>query len=161
MSAPSTTRWLTAAQQRIWRSYLAGVARIDQHLDDRLRPFGLDLAEYEILVRLSEADDWSARMSDLAEAVHQSRSRLSHTVSRMEKKGLIIRVPCPVDRRGVIAVLTPEGMRLLETAAPAHVESVRECFVDVVDPADYEALGRAMAAVNATSSTQPVPEMAH
>lgn len=140
-------RWLDADQQRAWRAYLAGVARIDAYLDARLRPFGLDLGEYEILVHLSEAEEWSLRMSELADAVRQSRSRLTHTVTRMEKKGLVERTACPEDRRGVIARLTESGMDLLRTAAPEHVRSVRECFVDVVDPDDFEALGRAMAAV--------------
>lgn len=147
--APQTFQWLTAEQQTTWRAYLSGVARIDAHLDAELRPFGLDLGEYEILVNLSEAEGRRLRMSDLADAVRQSRSRLTHTVSRMERKGLIDRVACPQDRRGVIAVLTPEGFRLLEEAAPTHVTSVREVFVDVVAPDDFAALGRAMAAVSA------------
>ncbi|MBB1500971.1 MarR family transcriptional regulator [Propioniciclava sp. MC1683] len=148
MSTPSSTRWLSSGQQKVWRAWLDAVARIDSHLDEVLRPFGLDLGEYEILVRLSEAPERRMRMSDLADAARQSRSRLTHTVARMEKKGLLNRVPCANDRRGVIAILTDEGFGLLETAAPAHVDSVREVLVDVVDPADFEALGRAMNAVN-------------
>ena len=148
MSTPSSTRWLSSGQQKVWRAWLDAVARIDSHLDEVLRPFGLDLGEYEILVRLSEAPERRMRMSDLADAARQSRSRLTHTVARMEKKGLLHRVPCANDRRGVIAILTDEGFDLLETAAPAHVDSVREVLVDVVDPADFEALGRAMDAVN-------------
>lgn len=148
MYAPTTPRWLSAEQQTVWRAYLDAVARIDRHLDERLRPFDLDLGEYEILVHLSESGDRTMRMSDLADAVRQSRSRLTHTVARMEKKNLIERVPCPSDKRGVNALLTDEGFRLLVEAAPTHVESVREVFVDVVDPVDFEALGRAMAAVN-------------
>lgn len=144
----SPARWLSADQQLVWRSYLDAVARIDQHLDERLRPFGLDLGEYEILVRLSESDGRRMRMSDLADAARQSRSRLTHTVSRMEKKALILRTPCPDDRRGVIAQLTDAGVDLLTEAAPEHVASVRDVFIDVVDPADFAALGRAMAAVN-------------
>lgn len=148
MSTTPTTPWLTSGQQKVWRAWLDAVARIDSHLDSVLRPYGLDLGEYEILVRLSEAPERRMRMSDLAEAVRQSRSRLTHTVARMEKKGLLDRVPCPQDRRGVIAILTDEGYALLETAAPTHVASVREVLVDVVDPGDFEALGRAMHAVN-------------
>lgn len=145
--APMTTRWLSDGQQSIWRAYLAGVARIDAHLDAELRPFGLDLGEYEILVNLSEAEGHSLRMSDLALAVRQSRSRLTHTVTRMEKKGLLERVACPEDRRGVVAVLTDAGYALLVEAAPAHVRSVRDVFVDVVDADDFAAVGRAMRAV--------------
>ncbi len=110
----TSPRWLDSEQQKVWRVYLDGAARIDAHLDTVLRPYGLDLGEYEILVRLSEADERRMRMSDLAEAARQSRSRLTHTVARMEKKGLLNRMPCSDDRRGVIAVLTDEGYALLE-----------------------------------------------
>lgn len=140
-------RWLTAEQQRIWRAFLNGVARINDRLDAELRPFGLDLGEYEILVHLSESEQHALRMSDLAERVRQSRSRLTHTISRMEGKGLVSRTACPSDRRGVIAVMTDHGWRLLVEAAPAHVESVRRALVDPVEPSDFEALGRAMEAV--------------
>ncbi len=139
--------WLTAEQQAIWRAYLAGASRINERLDAELRPFGLDLGEYEILVNLSEADQLEMRMSELADRVRQSRSRLTHTVARMEAKGLILRKSCPHDRRGVIAVLTATGLNLLKSAAPNHVASVRAALVDAVEPADYEALGRAMNAV--------------
>lgn len=144
----TSPRWLDEGQQKVWRSFLDGVARINAHLDTVLRPHGLDLDEYEILVRLSEAEDRQMRMSDLAEAARQSRSRLTHTVARMEKKGLVTRMPCPDDRRGVIAALADDGYALLVEAAPDHVASVREVLVDVVDPTDFEALGRAMTAVN-------------
>jgi DNA-binding MarR family transcriptional regulator len=140
-------RWLTAEQQRIWRAYLNGVARINEHLDNELRSFGLDLGEYEILVHLSECEGHALRMSDLAERVRQSRSRLTHTITRMESKGLVARVACPSDRRGVIAMMTDAGYALLVEAAPTHVESVRHALVDPVDPLDFQALGRAMEAV--------------
>ena len=143
----TSPRWLDSEQQKVWRVYLDGAARIDAHLDTVLRPYGLDLGEYEILVRLSEADERRMRMSDLAEAARQSRSRLTHTVARMESKGLILRKSCQGDRRGVIAVLTATGLNLLKTAAPAHVASVRAALVDVVSGEDFEALGRAMKAV--------------
>ena len=139
--------WLTSEQQTIWRTYLAGVSRINERLDAELRPFGLDLGEYEILVNLSEADHLEMRMSELADRVRQSRSRLTNTVARMESKGLILRKSCQGDRRGVIAVLTATGLNLLKTAAPAHVASVRAALVDVVSGEDFEALGRAMKAV--------------
>lgn len=141
------TRWLSFHEQEVWRAYLMGTARIAEQLDAELRPHGLDLGEYEILVHLSEAPDRRLRMSDLAAMVHQSRSRLTHAVTRMEERSLVLREQCPNDRRGVFAALTDSGFSLLESAAPAHVESVRRVFVDVVDPADYEAIGRAMRAI--------------
>ena len=109
--------WLTSEQQTIWRTYLAGVSRINERLDAELRPFGLDLGEYEILVNLSEADQLEMRMSELADRVRQSRSRLTHTVARMEAKGLILRKSCPHDRRGVIA----RGYRDAAAAGGARV----------------------------------------
>lgn len=143
----SDTRWLDADQQRIWRNYLLAVARVDSYLDQDLRRHGLDLAEYEILVVLSEAEGQRMRMSELAEMVHQSRSRLTHAVSRMEKSGWVERTSAPEDRRGVVAVLTPAGHDLLVAAAPSHVAAVRRILVDACDPDDFAALGRVMKAV--------------
>lgn len=140
-------RWLTEEQQHIWRAYLNGVARINDRLDAELRPFDLDLGEYEILVHLSESPGHTLRMSDLAERVRQSRSRLTHTISRMEAKNLVARMACPSDRRGVNARMTPHGYDLLVKAAPCHVESVRRVLVDRVEPDDFAALGRVMEAV--------------
>ena len=145
--ATTATRWLDAEQQRVWRAYLLGSARLAERLDADLREFGLDLGEYEILVTLSEAPERRVRMSELADAVHQSRSRLTHTVSRMENAGLVDRSSCPTDRRGVWAHLTDEGFRLLEVAAPTHVEAVRRNFVEAMSAADYAAIGRAFSAV--------------
>ena len=146
-AASLDTPWLSAEQQRVWRSYLLGSARLIAQLDANLREFGLDLGEYEILVRLSESPDRRARMSELAAAVHQSRSRLTHTVGRMEHAGLVDRVSCPTDRRGVWASLTDAGFHLLELAAPAHVRSVRQYVLEAMPAEDYAALGRAFAAV--------------
>jgi len=146
-------RWLDAEQQRVWRAYLLGSARLAERLDADLRAFGLDLGEYEILVTLSEAPERRVRMSELADAVHQSRSRLTHTVSRMENAGLVDRASCPTDRRGVWAHLTDEGFGLLEVAAPSHVETVRRHFVEAMTDEDYAALGRAFSAVLATTAS--------
>lgn len=145
-------QWLTEDQQRVWRTYLLGVARLTDELDADLRRSGLDLPEYEILVVLEESPDRRLRMSELAEAVHQSRSRLTHTIARMEKTGLVERETCPTDRRGVWAQLTETGYEMLRQTAPSHVKAVRRFFVDAVDPDDYEALGRAFAAVLAVDS---------
>jgi DNA-binding MarR family transcriptional regulator len=86
-------------------------------------------------------------MAELAEVASQSRSRLSHTVSRLECKGLVARGTCGADKRGVNAELTEDGFAFLSKAAVDHVATVREFFVDVVDPADLAAIGRAFAAV--------------
>jgi DNA-binding MarR family transcriptional regulator len=142
-----STQWLTAEQQRIWRAYLLGAARLNERLDTDLRRSGLDLPEYEILVVLEESPDRRLRMSELADAVHQSRSRLTHTIARMEKDALVARISCPTDRRGVWAQLTDAGYEVLREAAPGHVAAVRRYFVDAVSPEDWAAVGRVFAAV--------------
>ena len=131
----------------MWRTYLLGSARLNERLDADLHRSGLDLPEYEILVTLEESPDRRRRMSELADAVHQSRSRLTHTISRMEKSGLVERTTCPTDRRGVWAQLTDAGFAVLQKAAPGHVAAVRRNFVDAVSPQDWEAVGRVFAAV--------------
>ena len=143
--------WLSIEQQRIWRAWLLGSARITAHLSEDLRRHGLELCEYEILVSLSEAPDHAVRMSVLAIEVHQSRSRLTHAIERLEARGLVVREPDVRDRRGVVARLSSDGMDLLRQAAPDHVRAVRHVFVDPVDPEDFVALGRAMAAVLSVS----------
>jgi DNA-binding MarR family transcriptional regulator len=140
-------RWLSSEQQRVWRAYLLGSALLQERIDADLRPFGLDRAEYEILVVLSESDDQRLRMAELADAVHQSRSRLTHTISRMENAKLVKRANCPTDRRGVWAELTAEGFELIKQAAPTHVETVRRNFVEVMSEEDYAVVGRVFAAV--------------
>jgi DNA-binding MarR family transcriptional regulator len=149
-----TVQWLSQDQQRIWRAYLLGSARLSDKLDADLRKFGIDLPEYEILVCLEEVPGRRLRMSELADAVHQSRSRLTHTIARMEKSGLVIRTTCPTDRRGVWAEVTPGGIKLLETAAPSHVAAVRKNFVEAIGEEDYAALGRAFEAVLSVDADQ-------
>ncbi|MEU0092530.1 MarR family transcriptional regulator [Kribbella sp. NPDC006257] len=141
------TRWLTAEQQVAWRAYLLGTARLMAKLDDDLRQFGLGINDYEILVRLSESPDRRLRMAELADRLHQSRSRLTHTVGRLEAAELVRRTSCKSDKRGVWAELTDAGMSLLEQAAPYHVEGVRENLVDVASPEDFAAIGRVFDAV--------------
>ena len=140
-------QWLSLDEQRIWRAYLLGSARLAEKLDADLRRSGLDLAEYEILVTLEEVPDRRLRMTELAEAVHQSRSRLTHTIARMERSDLVRRTTCPSDRRGVWAEVTQAGLDLLRAAAPSHVCAVRHNFVEAIGPEDYAALGRAFRAV--------------
>lgn len=144
----SEPRWLDATEQRDWRAYVDGSVRLTEIMDRDLKAkHGLSVSEYEILVRLSEAPEHRLRMAELAANASQSRSRLSHTCSRLESKGLVMRDTCPGDKRGVFAILTPEGYAALERAARDHVETVRSYFIDVIDPADLAAIGRAFTAV--------------
>lgn len=122
-----------------------------EYLDNELRRFNLSLSEYELLVRMSESPDHTIRMGELAAAVGHSRSRLTHTIKRMEEAGYVTRSACMADGRGVQAQMTEKGFELLKRAAPAHVDSVRRVFVDAIDPDDYAAVGRAMQATLAVA----------
>ncbi|GAA4418347.1 MarR family transcriptional regulator [Georgenia halophila] len=141
-------RWLDADQQRDWRNYLRGNASLQEHLNRDLETaVGLSLSEYEVLVRLSEAESRTMRMSVLAEELVHSRSRLTHLVRRLETAGLVARRPCAEDRRGINAILTDEGFARLEDAAPTHVASVRERLVDRLSPEQLRQLGEIMATI--------------
>ncbi|MBA3265358.1 MAG: MarR family transcriptional regulator [Nocardioidaceae bacterium] len=143
-----TAKWLTQHQQRAWRAYLLGSTLLIERLDRDLRErHGLSLPEYEILVRLSEAPDRSLRMAEIADSVKNSRSRITHTVTRMQQVGLVERRQCSTDGRGVWARLTDAGYDRLVDAAPAHVASVRASLIDVVSPEDLDAIHRAFTAV--------------
>jgi DNA-binding MarR family transcriptional regulator len=142
------TQWLTTDQQRAWRAFLLGSTLLMDRLDRDLREnHDLSLPEYEILVRLSESADRALRMAELADSVKNSRSRITHTIARLERAGLVVRRQCASDGRGVFAHLTDCGYAKLVDAAPKHVESVRSSLIDVIDPSDLEALGRAFGAV--------------
>jgi DNA-binding MarR family transcriptional regulator len=144
----ATTRWLDAEQQRTWRAYLVGTTLLMDRLDRDLRELhDLSMPEYEILVRLSEAPDHRMRMAQLAGSISHSRSRVTHTVARLEKDGLVTRSACVSDGRGVEAVLTDEGLERLEAAAPTHVEGVRRFLVDLAGEEDFAAVGRVFNAV--------------
>src|SRR5580658_7195491 len=126
----STARWLTDDEQRAWRAYIQLAQLLIRQLDRDLHPFGLSMHDYEILVELSEAPRNRLRMTELADRTAQSRSRLSHQVSRMESRGLVVREGCEGDKRGTFAVLTEVGAVSIGQVAPHHVASVRRHFID-------------------------------
>ncbi len=126
-------RWLDAEEMRAWRAYVIGKQLLDSQLNrDLQEEHRLALADYELLVRLSEAPGGQVRMSTLAEQVGSSKSRISHQIGRMEQAGLVRRQECPGDRRGVFAVLTSAGLAVLRSAAPTHVRGVRDNLVDLL-----------------------------
>lgn len=146
--------WLDPEQQTHWRSFRGGVALLLATLDHELAAqAGLSSHEYEVLVRLSEAPARTMRMSELAEGVAHSRSRLTHTIRRMEDAGLVSRAQCASDARGVNCIMTDGGWAALVAAAPLHVQSVRDHLVDVLTPAQFAALGDAMEAVRVHLTT--------
>lgn len=149
-TTPTDTPWLDADQQQWWRSYMGGTTVLIDQLDRDLRAaHDLSMAEYEILVRLSEAEDRSIRMAELAAAVSHSRSRITHTIARLERDGIVRRTASCTDGRGVSAVLTDHGYEVLGQAAHTHVRGVHEYLVSSCSREDLEAVGRVFEAVRA------------
>jgi DNA-binding MarR family transcriptional regulator len=140
--------WLDRDQQHSWRSFIVGTTLLMDRLDRDLRErHHLALPEYEILVRLSEATEGRTRMAVLAASLSHSRSRVTHTVARLEKAGLVRRSSCLSDGRGVEAQITEKGWDALRAAAPTHVAGVRAFLVDLVSEEDFAAVGRVFDAV--------------
>ena len=140
-------RWLDADEQQAWRQYLHASRLLEAVMDRDLQAYGLQLTEYEIIAVLSEAPEQRCRMSTIAEQVVQSRSRLTHTAGRLEKRGWVCRETCVGDRRGVELVLTDEGRAAVVQMAPTHVRSVLTYLVEPLPREEFLALGGAMAAV--------------
>ncbi|MFI6943342.1 MarR family winged helix-turn-helix transcriptional regulator [Streptomyces sp. NPDC050418] len=136
----ATPRWLTEDEQCAWRTYLAVNRLLTYQLEKDLQPFGLTYNDYEILVNLSESEGLRMRMSDLATSTLQSKSRLSHQITRMENAGLVRRENCESDRRGLYAVLTDDGLATMQKVAPHHVASVRKHYIDLMTPEALAAL---------------------
>jgi DNA-binding MarR family transcriptional regulator len=138
------TRWLNEAEQQSWRAWLAASLLLNDRLNrDMQAQHDMTMADYEILVRLSEVPERRMRMSDLAQVTLSSRSRLSHQIDRMVKAGLVDRQQCADDRRGAFAILTDHGWSTLVAAAPDHVGSVRAHLVDQLTAKEFAALGSA------------------
>lgn len=149
MSTHIAPQWLDAEEQHAWREYLHATRVLEAVLDRDLQAEGLQLSEYEIIAMLSEQPDRRLRMSEIAALVVQSRSRLTHTAGRLEKRGWVRREACVGDRRGVELVLTDVGYAEIVRMAPTHVNSVRRNFIANLSREDLLALGRAMEAINA------------
>ena len=141
-------KWLDDAEMRTWLATLAVMSMLPVRLDHALKAeAGIGLDDYEVLVFLSAAPEHRLRMSELAENVMQSRSRLTYRIDRLVDAGLVERASCPDDRRGTYAVMTEAGRRLLVASAPGHLESVREHLIDVLEPEEIEVVGRALTRV--------------
>jgi DNA-binding MarR family transcriptional regulator len=148
MSEPEV-RWLTDPEMDAWRSLVQASTGILAMLDRELQAeHGLSMGDYEVLHFLSEGPDHAVRMSELAATLHLSPSGITRRIDGLVKNGLVERRPCPSDRRGSNAVLTPLGLKMLTTAAPTHVRGVREHFVDRLDATRLAELANALSAID-------------
>ncbi|MFJ3799743.1 MarR family winged helix-turn-helix transcriptional regulator [Streptomyces sp. NPDC090088] len=138
-----TVRWLTAEEQHAWRSFVRMHERLMGRLSRLLQTEShVSPADFAVLVELTDVPDGRRRFLDLARALEWEKSRMSHHIARMVKRGLVVRDECPEDGRGAFVVITDEGRAMIEAAAPRHVEAVRELFLDNVTPSELRLLAR-------------------
>ncbi|MFH0180242.1 MarR family winged helix-turn-helix transcriptional regulator [Streptomyces cacaoi] len=131
----TTPRWLNADEQRAWLAYIDFSTLLADHLNRQLRrDAGMTHADYSVLASLSAAPESTLGMSELAQRLKITRSRLTHAVNRLREVGLVDRREDPADGRGQLAFLTDQGRSLLEEIAPGHVEAVRRAVFDVLTP---------------------------
>ena len=134
---------LSDTEQRCWRTFIESSWALHTHLEDELRATtGLSMNDYHVMVVLSEAPERRLRMGELASKLVFSPSRITYQISSMVKRGLVSKQPCPEDGRGQEAVLTDEGMAALEAAAPLHLITVRDSFIDRLEPDELAVITR-------------------
>ena len=144
--ATESVPWLSEAELASWRALLVTTSGLLATLDQELqRDHGLSLAEYEVMVVLSERGD--VRMSDLADLLHLSPSGMTRRIDAMVKRGYVERRQCPEDRRGSYAALTELGWQRLRESAPTHVRGVRRHFIDRLTPEQLANLTDALSVV--------------
>jgi DNA-binding MarR family transcriptional regulator len=141
-------RWLDQREQTAWRAYLDMNAKLSARLNREMQDqSGISIADFSVLVQLSEHVDARMRVLGLARALGWEKSRLSHQLTRMQQRGLIERSNCNEDRRGAFVVLTDQGRATVEAAAPRHVESVRRYVFDSLSAEQVDSLGTISATV--------------
>ena len=141
------TRFPTREELRVWRDFIESGELLRAEMAARLQALGLSAGDYTVLLTLSEAPAHRMRSSELATAVGWERSRLSHHLGRMEKRGLIRREECATDNRGAEVVLAPAGSTQFQEANRPHLRDIREIFVDALTPAQLAAAGEIAAAL--------------
>jgi DNA-binding MarR family transcriptional regulator len=151
-----TTRWLSADEEQAWRAFRRLLTTLPARLArDLTADTGLSMTDYEVLSTLSEKPDRRWPLKDLAAKMEWSRSRLSHHTTRMQERGLIDREPDPTDARGCLLRLTDTGFTVLEQAAPLHLDSVRDRFIDHLDPAELRLLSEISTRIADLGSAEP------
>ncbi|MER8267651.1 MarR family winged helix-turn-helix transcriptional regulator [Streptomyces griseus] len=140
MDAPPN--WLTPEQQTAWDSFIRMQEKLIGRLSRRVQADShMSPADYIVLAKLTEAGG-RMRFMDLTKLVEWEKSRMSHQVGRMAKRGLVTKEDCPDDGRGAFIVATPAGRKAIEDAAPLHVEHVRRLFIDALTQDELDALSR-------------------
>ena len=134
-------RRMTTGELAIWRALIDTTAELRRILGAQLlRETGLSPADYQVMLALSEADGRRLRSSELAATIDWERSRLSHHLARMERRGLIRRDDCATDNRGAEVALTDDGAGKFRRATAPHMLAIKEHFADALTPEQFEAL---------------------
>ncbi|MFI5041392.1 MAG: MarR family winged helix-turn-helix transcriptional regulator [Acidimicrobiales bacterium] len=134
-------QWLDEHQAHVWQAYLKLNRELYGAIEDQLtRDAGLSAADYAVLVPLSEAPDGVVRARELGAEIGWDRSRVSHQVSRMAKRGLVAREECSEDGRGSMVRLTATGRAAIEGAAPGHAAAVRRALFDLLSSTELDTL---------------------
>ncbi|PWR04975.1 MarR family transcriptional regulator [Micromonospora acroterricola] len=145
----------TAEELRIWRDFIETTEALRSELTSRLQTeSSLSPGDYAVLLALSEAQDRTMRSSELATHIGWERSRLSHHLGRMERRGLIRRQECPTVPRGAEVLLTPAGADAFRRSTVPHLRAIRELFVDALTPDQLRAAGAITAALRANLGPQ-------
>ncbi|MGI9017521.1 MAG: MarR family winged helix-turn-helix transcriptional regulator [Euzebya sp.] len=140
--------WLSEEEQTHWRALITGITLLGRRLNaDILAAQDISLDDYAILAMLSEADDDRLRFGELAEILRVPKAHITYRFRRLERQGLVVREACETDARGAFAVLTKQGRKRIEAAAPDHVVSVRRHVIDHLTPEQLRGLGEAMRAI--------------
>jgi DNA-binding MarR family transcriptional regulator len=134
---------LTDTEQTAWRAFVESSWALHTRLEDDLRAAtGLSMSDYHVMVVLSEAPEHRVRMGELANRLVFAPSRLTYQINSMVKRGLVRKQSCPEDGRGQEAELTETGMARLVAAAPLHLATVRDSFIDHLDDEELAVIAR-------------------
>jgi len=153
----SEVRWLTAREQHLWRGWLKLNAELASTLQRELQQdAGLSMPDYEVLVHLTDNPEGRVRVTELAGLLQWERSRVSHHIKRMERRGLVERAQCSEDGRGAFIVITPQGRAAIEEAAPGHVMAVRRLMFEALSEEEKVALAAVIDKLLARSDHAPM-----
>jgi len=144
---PGVRRRMTSRELAIWRALIDTTAELRRILGAELQESNLSPADYQVLLALSEADGRRLRSSELAKTIDWERSRLSHHLGRMERRGLIRRDDCATDSRGAEVSLSAEGVRVFRRATAPHMRAIKKHFADALTPEQLAALADVLGAL--------------
>lgn len=149
-------QWLTEEERGLWRSILNAKRAVDRSIDLQLQDsLDISTADFSVLVVLSEAEGHVVRMRALCEALDWDRSRMSHQITRMERRGLVTKERCACDNRGIDVALTDHGLKVIQQAAPSHVNLVRHVVFDVLgENIDYQGISAVLDKIAETADAE-------